>query len=163
MNSILRKRGLLFSILGVVVLIFVWRVVMRKPADAASQTGPAPIAVEMAAVSQADVPVYLQGLGTVQAYYTVTVTARVDGELQKVGFVEGQTVKKGDLIGQIDPRPFQAALDQSIAAHDKDVAQLASAKADMDRFELLAPQNLASKQTLDAQHALVGQLQAQIK
>jgi multidrug efflux system membrane fusion protein len=121
------------------------------------------IAVETALAGRSDVPVYLEGLGTVQAFYTVTVTARVDGELQKVGFVEGQTVKKGDLIGQIDPRPFQAALDQALAAHDKDVAQLASAKADMDRFELLAPQNLASKQTLDAQHALVGQLQAQIK
>jgi membrane fusion protein, multidrug efflux system len=121
------------------------------------------IAVETALAGRSDVPVYLEGLGTVQAFYTVTITARVDGELQKVGFVEGQTVKKGDLIGQIDPRPFQAALDQAMAAHDKDVAQLASAKADMDRFELLAPQNLASKQTLDAQHALVGQLQAQIK
>jgi multidrug efflux system membrane fusion protein len=123
----------------------------------------AAIAVETAVASRSEVPVYLEGLGTVQAYYTVTVTARVDGELQKVGFVEGQTLKKGDLIGQIDPRPFQAALDQSIATHDKDVAQLASAKADLDRYELLAPQNLASKQTLDSQHALVGQLQAQIK
>jgi membrane fusion protein, multidrug efflux system len=121
------------------------------------------IAVETALAGRTDVPVYLEGLGTVQAFYTVTVTARVDGELQKVGFVEGQTLKKGDLIGQIDPRPFQAALDQAVATHDKDVAQLASAKADMDRYELLAPQNLASKQTLDSQHALVGQLQAQIK
>jgi membrane fusion protein, multidrug efflux system len=121
------------------------------------------IAVETALAGRSEVPVYLEGLGTVQAFYTVTVTARVDGELQKVGFVEGQTLKKGDLIGQIDPRPFRAALDQSIATHDKDVAQLASAQADLDRFELLAPQNLASKQTLDAQHALVGQLQAQIK
>jgi membrane fusion protein, multidrug efflux system len=121
------------------------------------------IAVETALAGRSDVPVYLEGLGTVQAFYTVTVTARVDGELQKVGFVEGQTVKKGDLIGQIDPRPFQAALDQSIATHDKDVAQLASAKADMDRYDLLAPQNLASKQTLDSQRALVAQLQAQIK
>ena len=121
------------------------------------------IVVETAMAGRNDVPIYLEGLGTVQAFYTVTVTARVDGELQKVGFVEGQTLKKGDLIGQIDPRPFQAALDQAIATHDKDVAQLASAKADMDRYELLAPQNLASKQTLDSQHALVAQLQAQIK
>jgi membrane fusion protein, multidrug efflux system len=125
--------------------------------------GPKAIVVETAPAGRSDVPIYLEGLGTVQAFYTVTVTARVDGELQKVGFIEGQTVKKGDLIGQIDPRPFQAALDQSVATHDKDVAQLASAQADMDRYELLAPQNLASKQTLDSQHALVAQLQAQIK
>ena len=121
------------------------------------------IVVETAMAGRSNVPIYLQGLGTVQAFYTVTVTARVDGELQRVGFVEGQTLKKGDLIGQIDPRPFQAALDQSIATHAKDVAQLASAKADLDRYELLAPQNLASKQTLDSQHALVAQLEAQIK
>ncbi len=121
------------------------------------------IAVETSRATRNDVPVYLEGLGTVQAFYTVTVTARVDGELQKVGFVEGQTVKKGDLIAQIDPRPFKAALDQAIATHAKDVAQLASAKADLDRYELLAPQNLASKQTLDSQHALVAQLEAQIK
>jgi multidrug efflux system membrane fusion protein len=140
----------------------VWRV-LYKPADAAARNPPPAIAVDTAAVGHSDVPIYLEGLGTVQAFYTVTVTARVDGELQKVGFVEGQTLKKGDLIGQIDPRPFRAALDQAMATHDKDVAQLASAKADLDRFELLAPQNLASKQTLDAQHALVGQLQAQIK
>ncbi|HVW68402.1 MAG TPA: efflux RND transporter periplasmic adaptor subunit [Steroidobacteraceae bacterium] len=125
--------------------------------------GRAAISVETALAGRSDVPVYLEGLGTVQAFYTVTVTARVDGELQKVGFVEGQTVKKGDLIGQIDPRPFQAALDQAIATHAKDVAQLASAQADLARYELLAPQNLASKQTLDSQHALVAQLQAQIK
>ena len=125
--------------------------------------GPKAILVETATAGRSDVPIYLEGLGTVQAFYTVTVTARVDGELQKVGFVEGQTVKKGDLIGQIDPRPFQAALEQSIATHAKDVAQLASAKADLDRYELLAPQNLASKQTLDSQHALVAQLEAQIK
>jgi membrane fusion protein, multidrug efflux system len=149
-------------------LIFLWRGYSggARAADEGKDTkgdGGQAIAVEMAVAARNEVPVYLEGLGTVQAFYTVTVTARVDGELQKVGFVEGQTVKKGDLIGQIDPRPFQAALDQAIATHAKDVAQLASAKADLDRYELLAPQNLASKQTLDSQHALVAQLQAQIK
>jgi membrane fusion protein, multidrug efflux system len=146
-------------------LVFVWRGHSggAQAADSEKKKGGGAIAVETAVASRSDMPVYLEGLGTVQAFYTVTVTARVDGELQKVGFVEGQTVKKGDLIAQIDPRPFKAALDQALATHAKDVAQLASAKADLDRYELLAPQNLASKQTLDSQHALVAQLEAQIK
>ena len=98
-------------------------------------------------------PIYLEGLGTVQAFYTVTVTARVDGELQKIGFTEGQTVHKGDLLAQIDPRPYQAAFEQAIATKAKDAAQLANAKLDLDRYTLLQPQNLASKQTVDTQHA----------
>ena len=149
----------------VLALVFIWRGHSggAHAADGDNKKGGGAISVETAVASRSDVPVYLEGLGTVQAFYTVTVTARVDGELQKVGFVEGQTVKKGDLIAQIDPRPFKAALDQAIATHAKDVAQLASAKADLDRYELLAPQNLTSKQTLDSQHALVAQLEAQIK
>ena len=157
---------MLGAALAVAAVFFAWRGYSggARAADKDKKgDGSQAIAVETAMAGRSDVPVYLEGLGTVQAFYTVTVTARVDGELQKVGFVEGQTVKRGDLIGQIDPRPFRAALDQSIATHDKDVAQLASAQADLDRYVLLAPQNLASKQTLDAQHALVGQLQAQIK
>ena len=170
MNRILLSgpRIVLLGAALALTLGFLWHAYSggARAADEGKETkggGSQTIAVEMAVAARHDVPVYLEGLGTVQAFYTVTVTARVDGELQKVGFVEGQTVKKGDLIGQIDPRPFQAALDQAIAAHAKDVAQLASAKADLDRFELLAPQNLASKQTLDSQRALVAQLQAQIK
>jgi multidrug efflux system membrane fusion protein len=119
--------------------------------------------VDVTQVKRVDVPVYLEGLGTIQAFNTVTVTARVDGELQKLGFEEGQTVKKGDLLAQIDPRPYQAALEQSRAAKAKDEAQLESAKADLERYILLAPENLASKQTLDAQRAMVAGLQAQIK
>jgi membrane fusion protein, multidrug efflux system len=161
-----KPRVVLLGMAVALALVFVWRGYSggaRAADEAKKGDGRQAIAVETAVAARSDVPVYLEGLGTVQAFYTVTVTARVDGELQKVGFVEGQTVKKGDLIGQIDPRPFQAALDQAVATHAKDVAQLAQAKADMDRFELLAPQNLASKQTLDAQHALVAQLQAQIQ
>jgi membrane fusion protein, multidrug efflux system len=107
--------------------------------------------------------VYLEGLGTVQAFNTVTVTARVDGELQKLGFVEGQMVNKGDLLAQIDPRPFQAALGQVRAQKAKDEATLQSAKADLERYIMLAPEDLASKQTLDAQRATVAGLEAQIK
>jgi hypothetical protein len=92
---------------------------VRKPANAATEKSTQPIAVDSAAVSRADVPIYLQGLGTVQAFYTVTVTARVDGELEKIGFTEGQTVHKGDLLAQIDPRPNRAALDQATRPRPK--------------------------------------------
>jgi len=121
------------------------------------------IAVDAATATRADVPVHLQGLGTVQAFYTVKVTARVDGQLDKVAFVEGQTLKKGALLAQIDPRPFRAALDQALATRAKDEAQLANARQDLERYEMLAPQDLASKQTVDTSRALVAQLQAQLK
>jgi membrane fusion protein, multidrug efflux system len=121
------------------------------------------IAVEASPATRANVPVNIEGLGTVQAFNTVTVTTRVDGALQKLGFVEGQLVHKGDLLAQIDPRPFQAALGQAQAAKAKDEAQLASAKQDLERYTILAPQNLASQQVLDAQKATVSGLEAQIK
>jgi membrane fusion protein, multidrug efflux system len=124
---------------------------------------PAAIPVPTISAERADVPIYLEGLGAVQAYYTVTVTARVEGQLDKVSFVEGQSVKQGDLLAQIDPRPFQAALDQAIATRARDVAQLAGAKSDLERYVELAPKHLASKQTIDQERALVGQIQGQIK
>jgi multidrug efflux system membrane fusion protein len=145
------------------LLVFAWRAAVHKQSDATTPTAPAAIAVDTAAVAHADVPIYLSGLGTVQAFYTVTVTARVDGELQKVAFTEGETVRKGDLLAQIDPRPNQAAYEQAIAAKAKDVAQLANAKRDLDRYTLLQPQDLASKQTVDTQRALVDQLTAQLQ
>jgi membrane fusion protein, multidrug efflux system len=145
------------------LLLFAWRAIVHRPADAATRNEPAAIAVDTAAVSHADVPIYLQGLGTVQAFYTVTVKARVDGELQKIGFTEGQTVAKGDLLAQIDPRPNQAAFEQAVATKAKDAAQLANAKRDLERYTVLQPQDLASKQTVDTQHAMVDQLTAQLQ
>jgi membrane fusion protein, multidrug efflux system len=151
-------------------LLFAWRghfggapaAAGEKQAGSAS-SGEAAVAVDTVRVSRNDMPVFLEGLATVQGFYTVTVTARVDGELQKIGFVEGQKVKKGDLIGQIDPRPYQAVLDQSVAARGKDLAQVASARADLERYRLLEPKNLTSRQTLDNQIALVAELEAQIQ
>ena len=157
------KKGALWISLVVVALLVVgWRFMTRKPADAASHANAQDIAVHAAEVSQGDVPIYLQGLGTVQAFYTVTVTARVDGELQKVAFTEGQNVKKGDLLAQIDPRPNQAAYEQAVATRAKDSAQLENAKRDLQRYTLLQPQDLASKQTVDTAHATVDQLTAQL-
>ena len=134
-----------------------------RPAEAPRAATQTATPVQTAAAVRADVPVYLEGLGTVQAYYTVTITPRVDGQLEKVTFAEGHGVKRGDLLAQIDPRPFQAALDQAIANRARDIAQLNSAKNDLERYRALAPRMLASKQTIDRQTALVGQLQAQIK
>ena len=162
-DSIIRRHGWLVAIVAVAVVFFVWRVAIHKPADAAARSGPPPVAVETATVAQADVPVYLQGLGTVQAFYTVTVTARVDGELQKIAFTEGQMVKKGDLLAQIDPRPNQAAYEQAVAVKAKDMALLENAKRDMERYTILQPQDLASKQTVDTARATVDQLNAQVK
>ena len=125
--------------------------------------GPPAVAVNVASVTRADVPVYLEGLGTVQAFYTVTVTARVDGRIDRVAFREGQDVKKGALLVQIDPRPYQAALGVAVAARDKDRAQLENARRDMERYQQLAPEDLASKQTVDTQRALIAQLIAQVK
>ena len=160
--STLQKRALMGIALAVLLLIG-WRVVLHKPADAASRNTPPAIAVDTAAAGHTDVPIYLQGLGTVQAFYTVTVTARVDGEIQKIGFTEGQTVHKGDLLAQIDPRPNQAAYAQAVATKAKDAAQLANAKLDLVRYTLLQPQDLASKQTVDTARANVDQLTAQVQ
>jgi multidrug efflux system membrane fusion protein len=161
--SKIREPKLLAGLALAALLVFAWRAAVHKPADAAARNMPQAIAVDTAAVTKADVPIYLLGLGTVQAFYTVTVTARVDGELQKVGFTEGQNVKKGDLLAQIDPRPNQAAYEQAVATKAKDAAQLANAKRDLERYAILQPQDLASKQTVDTQRALVDQLAAQLQ
>jgi multidrug efflux system membrane fusion protein len=157
----MRKRGPLIGISVLVALIVAWRAILHKPADAATGAETMAIAVETAAVTHADVPIYLQGLGTVQAFYTATVTSRVDGELQKIAFIEGQNVKKGELLAQIDPRHNQAAYEQAVATKAKDAAQLENAKLDLQRYTLLQPQNLASKQTVDTARATVDQLSAQ--
>ncbi len=163
MKDLSIKRGWVGVLALAAVLLFAWRALVHKPADAAGRKQPPPILVDTALVTQADVPIYLSGLGTVQAFYTVTVTARVDGELQKIGFTEGQTVHKGDLLAQIDPRPNQAAYEQAVATKTKDAAQLANAKRDLERYTILQPQDLASKQTLDTQRATVDQLSAQVQ
>jgi multidrug efflux system membrane fusion protein len=159
-----RHRRFVLGAGALLVVVVGWVWLSRKPATAAlPSTGPLGVAVDTALTSRSDVPVYLEGLGNVQAFYTAKITARVDGQLQRVGFVEGQLVKKGDLLAQIDPRPLQAALDQATGMQAKDAAQLDSAKRDLERYTTLAPQSLISQQVLDTQRALVAQLQAQLQ
>jgi multidrug efflux system membrane fusion protein len=127
-----------------------------------AQSGVAPIAVSVTPVKRADFPVILESLGQVQAYNTVLVRARVDGQIEKIAFQEGQMVKEGDLLAQIDPRPFQATLDQAVAKKAQDEANLANAKLDLTRYATLAKQDFATKQQLDTQNSLVLQLTASL-
>src|SRR3569623_179406 len=109
-----------------------------------------------------DVPVYLDGVGQVRALFTVTVRAQVDGKLLKVNFTEGQDVKAGDTLAEIDPRTYQAQYDQAVAKKAQDEATLANARIDQDRYVKLAASNSGSKQQADTQKALVSQLEAQV-
>ena len=125
---------------------------------------PAPaVPVTLGMSERKDVPVYLSGLGVVQASNTVTVHVRVDGELTRVHFVEGQDVKAGDLLAEIDPMPFEAALEQAVAKKGTDAAQLANARRDLERYTALLPRQDVPRQTYDTQRALVAQLEATIK
>ncbi|WP_213774961.1 efflux RND transporter periplasmic adaptor subunit [Bradyrhizobium sp. dw_78] len=119
------------------------------------------VGVTIAPVEKADFPVYLTGLGTVQGFNTVLVRTRVDGQIDKIAFKEGQMVKEGDLLVEIDPRPYQATLDQAKAKKAQDEANLANANLDLQRFTQLG--EFATKQQTDTQRSTVQQLTAQIE
>ena len=113
-------------------------------------------------VSQ-DVPIYLRGVGTVIAYNNVVVRSQITGQITKIAFTQGQTVHKGDLLAEIDPRPYQAQLDQAIANRDRDQAQLVNAQANLNRYTPLPAKGYATTQLVDTQKAQFAQLQAMIK
>lgn len=131
-------------------------------AQAAQKGAPrvAAVPVSIAPVQNADFPVYLTGLGTVQGFNTVQVRTRVDGQIDKIAFTEGQMVKQGDLLVEIDPRPFQAVLDQAKAKKAQDEANLANANLDLQRYTKLG--EFATRQQTDTQRSTVAQLTAQI-
>ena len=136
----------------------------REPAKSAAPAATAAAVPVIATTSrQQDVAVYLTGLGTVTAFNRVTIHVRVDGELQEVDFTEGQDVKRGDKLAQIDPRPFQAQLDQQRAKKAHDEAQLANARLDLDRYMSLVAKDYATRQSVDTQKALIAQLEATIR
>ena len=144
------------------IALVLWHFARDYRAPAKAEVASEPIPVVAASVARQDVPIYLTGLGTVQASNTVAVTAQVEGVLQTVAFVEGQDVKKGQLLVQIDPRPYKAQLEQAIAKKAVDEAQLDHARRDLERYAKLAPLDYASKITLDATSAQVAQFVAQV-
>jgi len=123
-------------------------------------SSPPAIPVSVARATRQDVPIYLKGLGSVQAANSVLVRARVDGTLTQFPVNEGQEVKQGDLIAVIDPRPYAAAVDAAMAKKDQDEAQLANAKLDLQRYQSLAKQDFASRQQVDTQQSQVAQFTA---
>jgi len=133
----------------------------EQAAAAANAKKAAPaVRVSIAPVQKSDFPVYLTGLGTVQGFNTVLVRTRVDGQIDKIAFKEGQMVNQGDLLVEIDPRPYQAALDQAKAKKAQDEANLANANLDLQRYTKLG--EFATKQQTDTQRSTVQQLTAQI-
>jgi len=174
-----KKRGLIWVffllIIAGVTGYAVWRV-SRPAVDPRGQglggglsgggargAGLGPVPVVVTKVARSSIPVYLNGLGNVTAYYTVTVKSRVDGQLMKVNFNEGDMVKEGQDLVEIDPRPYQAQLDLAQATLEHDQALLANAKVDLDRYTLLVKTNSIPTQQLDTQIALVAQYEATIK
>jgi multidrug efflux system membrane fusion protein len=133
------------------------------PAPGARAASLGPISVAVTAASQQNVPYYLSGLGSVAAFNTVTVKSRVDGQLQKVNFNEGQFVHEGDLLAQIDPRPFQVALEQMEGQLARDQAQLNNARVDFARYDKLAKEGVISSQQVDTQNATVGQMEGAVR
>jgi multidrug efflux system membrane fusion protein len=163
-----RRRGIWIAA-GVVALIVLAIVVSQsgKSADAAKAAakakGQAAIPVVVAEAMTADFPVYLNGLGTVTPLATVTVRSRVDGQLLSIDFREGQLVKEGQVLAQIDPRPFQVQLTQAEGQLAKDQAAQVSEQLDLNRFKDLVSQGLIPQQQVDAQVSLVAQTEAAIK
>jgi multidrug efflux system membrane fusion protein len=131
-----------------------------ESAQKSASAGAPAVRVTIAPVEKADFPVYLTGLGTVQGFNTVVVRSRVDGQIDKIAFKEGQLVNQGDLLAEIDPRPFQAALDQAKAKKAQDEANRANANLDLQRFTKLG--EFATRQQTDTQRSTVAQLTAQL-
>ena len=152
------------AILALVATAAFWRLNMEAGVPrAAAQTPGQAIPVTAGTVAVEDVPVFLHGIGTVQAYNTVAIKSRVDGQIVKINFKEGEEVKVGDPLFQIDPRPYQAALETAQAAKEKDEAQLVGAQLDLDRYQKLLGPGWQTKQSYDQQKATVEQFQAAIK
>src|SRR3954467_9934780 len=160
-KKVIIPAGLLTAVLAVGGLLYFTHTHPLEKADAA----PTPPAVPIVAgtVAQHDVPIYLTGVGTVIAYNTDVVRAQIQGQIISINFTEGQQVHAGDLLAQIDPRPYQALIDQYAANLERDQAQLANARANQTRYSQLGDKGWATPQLVETQNAQVSQLQAAIK
>lgn len=154
--------AVLLSILAVAGIVYtVWFWPAATPDAPPSRRGAnAPIPVIVAPAVRRDASVWLDGLGTVQASQSVTVKTMVEGPLISVNFKEGQTVRKGDVLAEIDPRPYKAALDSAVAKKAQDQAQLANARLDLARYQKLVANNFTSAQQVDSARAEVARFQA---
>jgi multidrug efflux system membrane fusion protein len=166
-GKLMRRRTTILAVALVAVLALggALAVAQRLP-GARKAASPAPVlAVPVVAgkVVSHDVPIYLEGVGTVIAYNTAVVHSQIQGQLVSINFTEGQTVKTGDLLAQIDPRPYQAQIDQLVANRDRDQAQLMNAQANLKRYTDLGNKGWATPQLVETQTAQVAQLNAAIK
>jgi membrane fusion protein, multidrug efflux system len=164
-RSRLRRGGMILLCLLVIAAIVwaIWFFPSGSPAKKPSTNAAQAIPVVTAVATTRDMPIYQDGLGTVQAFNTVTMKPMVDGPLIAVNFKEGQAVRKGDVLAQIDPRTYQASLDNAIAKKAQDEAQLANARLDLARQQKLVANNYTSAQLADTAKALVAQLQALVQ
>jgi multidrug efflux system membrane fusion protein len=161
----MRRRTVIAAALLIVVLAGGGFAFMHGSASEKSAAPPAPPPVPIVAgvVDQHDVPIYLTGVGTVVAYNTDVVRAQIQGQIVSINFTEGQGVHTGDLLAQIDPRPYQAQIDQFTANLDRDRAQLQNAQANLARYTPLLSRGYATPQLVDTQKAQIAQLQAAVK
>ena len=163
-----RVRLIVYAVLVAALGLIVWRIYQNQKLNAAAVASQAaaltnrPVPVQVAAVEQKPMPIFLTALGTVTPYMSVTVKARVSGELEPVKFTEGQQVKQGQTIMVIDPRPYKAALDQAKGNMAHDVALLTDAQAEFRRYQALYQAGVTSKETLDADESTLGQYQGAI-
>lgn len=159
------RKHILLAVLVIAVLgggVGVFLMTGSAPKRSAAPPPP-PVPIVAGEVAQHDVPIYLTGVGTVIAYNTVVVRSQIQGQLVSINFTEGQTVHTGDLLAQIDPRPYQAQIDQLTANRDRDQAQLTNALANLSRYTPLEKEGYATSQLVDTQKAQVSQLQNAVK
>ena len=165
-TSLFQRRAIWVAVATTLIAVAGAAWLVHAPAFAAkpeTATKSPPVQVTTTRVQQQDVQVYRAGIGAVSSMATVTVKARIDGQLDKVGFAEGQDLKAGQLLAQLDPRTLQAQLAQAQATRAKDQATLANARADLARYATLITQDAATQQQLDTQKALVAQLEAAVQ